>query len=60
MSKTYSLLFTCPCVGIVIKFDNMNMKTAVHHAHQILSLTNKASKYIRDLFEAPDVSMSSA
>ena len=50
------VVFLFHCLGIVIKFDNMNMKTAVHHAHQILSLTNKASKYVRDLFDAPDVS----
>ncbi len=40
--------------GIVIKYDNMTYKTAVHHAHVVLSLTGKASKYVRDLFDAPD------
>lgn len=40
--------------GIVIKYENMSYKTAVHHAHQVLSLTGKASKYVRDLFDAPD------
>ena len=34
----------------------MSYRTAVHYAHQVLALTGKASKYIRDLFEAPDVS----
>jgi len=32
----------------------MTYKTAVHHAHDVLSLTGKASKYVRDLFDAPD------
>lgn len=36
----------------------MSYKTAVHHAHQVLSLSSKASRYIRDLFDAPDVSYS--
>jgi len=40
--------------GIVIKYENMQLKTAVHYAHLVLSLTGKASKYIRDLFESPD------
>mmetsp|Transcript_8854 Transcript_8854/g.9368 ORF Transcript_8854/g.9368 Transcript_8854/m.9368 type:complete len:123 (+) Transcript_8854:49-417(+) len=40
--------------GIVIKYENMSYKTAVHHAHQVLSLSSKASRYIRDLFDAPD------
>ena len=43
-------------LGIVIKYENMSYKVAVHHAHQVLSLTGKASKYIKDLFDAPDVS----
>ena len=38
--------------GIVIKYENMDYKTALHHSHQVLGLTGKASKYIRDLFEA--------
>lgn len=41
--------------GIVIKYENMSLRSAVHYAHQVLSLSGKASKYIRDLFEAPDV-----
>lgn len=43
-------------LGIVIKYENMSYKTAVHHAHQVLSLSSKASRYIRDLFDVPDVS----
>eukprot|EP00981_Chlorochromonas_danica_P005785 scaffold1190_cov187-Ochromonas_danica.AAC.17 len=42
--------------GIVIKYENMSYRVAVHHAHLILSLCSKASKYIRDLLETPDVS----
>ena len=44
--------------GIVIKYENMSYKTAVYHAHQVLALSVKASKYIHDLFDAPDVSIS--
>jgi dynein light chain roadblock-type len=40
--------------GIVIKYENMTYRTAVHYAHLVLSLYGKASKYIRDLFEHPD------
>eukprot|EP01039_Chlorochromonas_danica_P006220 gene6220-6858_t len=40
--------------GIVIKYENMSYRVAVHHAHLILSLCSKASKYIRDLLETPD------
>lgn len=32
----------------------MSYRIAVHHAHQVLALTGKASRYIRDLFDAPD------
>lgn len=42
--------------GIVIKCENMSMRSAVHHAHQILGLCGKASKYVRQLLEGPDVS----
>ena len=38
--------------GIVIKYENMDYKAALHHSHQVLGLTGKAAKYIRDLFEA--------
>lgn len=41
--------------GIVIKYENMTYRSAVHHAHLVLSLYSKANKYIRDLFEPPDV-----
>jgi hypothetical protein len=47
-------------LGIVIKYENMSYKTAVHHAHQVLSLSSKASRYIRDLFDVPDVSIYNA
>ena len=40
--------------GIVIKYENMSYRTAVHYSHQILGLSLKASKYIRELFDAPD------
>ena len=40
--------------GIVIKYENMSYRTAVHYSHQVLGLQSKASKYIRELFEAPD------
>mmetsp|Transcript_57265 Transcript_57265/g.100578 ORF Transcript_57265/g.100578 Transcript_57265/m.100578 type:complete len:130 (-) Transcript_57265:107-496(-) len=40
--------------GIVIKYENMSYRVAVHHAHLILSLYGKAIKYTRDLFDAPD------
>jgi len=40
--------------GIVIKYENMSYKDALHYAHQVLSLSAKASKYTRDLFDAPD------
>lgn len=47
---------TSPHSGIVIKYENMSYRVAVHHAHLILSLYGKAIKYTRDLFDAPDVS----
>jgi hypothetical protein len=34
----------------------MSYKTALHHANQVLGLAGKASKYIKELFDAPDVS----
>jgi len=40
--------------GIVIKYENMSYKDAVHHAHLVLSLCAKSSRYIRDLLDAPD------
>ena len=35
----------------------MSYKDAVHHAHLVLSLCSKASRYVRDLLDAPDVSL---
>ena len=32
----------------------MSYRTAVHYSHQVLGLASKATKYIRDLFDAPD------
>lgn len=34
----------------------MSYKTALHHANQVLGLASKANKYIKELFDAPDVS----
>ena len=42
--------------GIVIKYENMSYKTALHHANQVLGLASKANKYVKELFDAPDVS----
>lgn len=42
--------------GIVIKYENMSYRAALHHANQVLGLAGKASKYIKELFDAPDVS----
>ena len=42
-------------VGIVIKYENMQLKTALHQASLVLSLASKATKYVKELFEAPDV-----
>ena len=41
----------------MIKYENMSYKTAVHHAHQVLCLASKANKYVHDLFDPPDVSI---
>ena len=40
--------------GIVIKYENMDYKKALHYAHQVLTLYSKASQYTRGLFDAPD------
>uniref|UniRef100_A0A6V1PEV3 Roadblock/LAMTOR2 domain-containing protein n=1 Tax=Heterosigma akashiwo TaxID=2829 RepID=A0A6V1PEV3_HETAK len=40
--------------GIVIKCENMEYKTAVHHAHLVLDLCAKSRKYMRDLLDPPD------
>ena len=42
--------------GIVIKYENMSLKAAIHYASLVLALASKATKYIKELFEAPDVS----
>jgi len=42
--------------GIVIKYENMEYKRAVHQAHLVLDLCAKSKRYIRELFEPPDVS----
>ena len=34
----------------------MSYRTALHHANAVLGLAGKASKYIKELFDAPDVS----
>jgi hypothetical protein len=34
----------------------MSYRTAVHHAHLVLSLCAKAGRYLRDLFEPPEAS----
>lgn len=41
--------------GIVIKYENMSLKAAIHYASLVLALASKATKYIKELFEAPDV-----
>ena len=49
----------CNCIfdaGIVIKFDGMDKDMALHHAHLVLSLYSKATKFTKDLFDPPDVS----
>lgn len=56
MLKFLCLILRVRLTGIVIKYENMSYKTAVHHAHQVLSLAGKANKYVRDLFDPPDVS----
>jgi hypothetical protein len=42
----------------VIKYENMDYKRAVHQAHLILDLCAKSKRYIRELFDPPDVSLS--
>ena len=53
----YGDLLLFVLTGIVIKYENMSYRIAVHHAHLILSLYGKAIKYARDLFDPPDVSL---
>jgi len=42
--------------GIVIKYESMEYRAAVHHAALVLDLASKSKKYMRELFEPPDVS----
>ena len=41
--------------GIVIKYENMQYRSAIQCAHLVLDLVAKSKKYIRELFDAPDV-----
>ena len=57
--KSLTTCYICVCVflaGIVIKFENMSYKTALHYSHQVLGLASKASRYVKqdlkDLFDA--------
>jgi ArsR family metal-binding transcriptional regulator len=36
--------------GIVIKYEVLKYKEALHYAHLVLALYSKANKYIKDLF----------
>ncbi|CBN74959.1 hypothetical protein Esi_0060_0081 [Ectocarpus siliculosus] len=40
--------------GIVIKYESMEYRAAVHHAALVLDLASKSKKYMRELFEPPD------
>ncbi|CAM9377919.1 unnamed protein product, partial [Choristocarpus tenellus] len=40
--------------GIVIKYESMEYREAVHHAALVLDLASKSKKYMRELFEPPD------
>ena len=40
----------------MIKYENMEYKKAVQHAHLVLDLCAKSRKYMRELFEQFDVS----
>ena len=42
-------------IGIVIKYENMTYQDAIHSASIVLSLSSKASKYIKEIFDPPDV-----
>ena len=42
--------------GIVIKHENMEYKRAVHYTAVVLELCAKTRKFVRELFESPDVS----
>lgn len=51
----YIITLTRVALGIVIKWENMQLKTAVHYSYQISSLTNKASKHVQSLLDPSDV-----
>lgn len=56
MPNTLSdLFFRWETSGIVIKYESMEYRTAVHHAALVLDLASKSKKYMRELFEPPDV-----
>jgi hypothetical protein len=40
----------------VIKHENMEYKRAVHYTAVVLELCAKTRKFVRELFESPDVS----
>lgn len=44
-------------IGIVIKYENMTYQDAIHSASIVLSLSSKASKYIKEIFDPPDVNL---
>ena len=41
--------------GIVIKYENMDYRTAVHYSHQVLDLCAKAKRFTHLLLDPPDV-----
>lgn len=53
-----AVLLRPPPPGIVIKYESMEYRVAVHHAALVLDLASKSKKYMRELFEPPDVSAS--
>ena len=42
--------------GIVIKYENMSLKTALHFSYHVLGLIQRASSALRILLDSPDVS----
>lgn len=42
--------------GIVIKYENMSLKTALHFSYHVLGLTQRATSALRTLLQPPDVS----
>ena len=53
--NSFSFFCCLIIIGIVIKHENMSLKTAVHFAYQIQGLTNKAHAAVKELLEPPDV-----